>query len=268
MGENLGLPNSLLAPSGGAVNVIMPVEGQRYSCGSFETKFKSMERGVEAASGNALEAAPELGEAKLIRDIVWDSEASCDGLSTPELIKYPNRCTPLEPDWHYSLLGDEHMEEWAGMTESIDITQFPQNSSRQSMVAYTKADAWELNPHRLQCLEMAQTEGSSPIAMERRYTCINKEVLKDDMLPLLNSDSDWDLVESDDEDECIFPYSPCGSVIDWESKTTSTPQCVGIDIFDDSNTVAQHIPIHSGQTKPSTEPPQNLTSVVPSPSSQ
>jgi hypothetical protein len=268
MGENLGLPNSLLAPSGGAVNVITPVEGQRYSCGSFETKFKTMERGVKAASSNALEAAPAFGDGKLIRDVVGDSEASCDELSTPELIKYPNRCTPLEPDWHYSLLGDGDIQEGAGMTESIDITQFPQNTSRQSMAALAKAEAWDLNPHRLQCLEMTQTEGSSPIAMERRYTCIHEDVLKDDMLPLLNSDSDWDLVESDDEDECIFPYSPDASVIDWEPKTTFTPQCVGIDIFDESTTVAQNLPIHSGQTNPSTEPPQNLTSVVPHPSSQ
>ncbi|KFY03910.1 hypothetical protein V490_00052 [Pseudogymnoascus sp. VKM F-3557] len=61
MGENLGLPNSPLAPSGGAVDVITPVGGQGYNCGSFETKFKTMERGVKAASSNAPEAAPYLG---------------------------------------------------------------------------------------------------------------------------------------------------------------------------------------------------------------
>lgn len=85
--------------------------------------------------------------------------------------------------------------------------------------------------------------------MERRSTCIHKDVLKDDMLPLLNPDSDWDLVESDDEDECIFPYSPSASVM-------RAPR------------VAQNLPVHGGQTKPSTEPPQNLTSIVPRPSSQ
>lgn len=262
MGESLGLPNSILTPSGGEVNVITPVEGQRYSRGSFETKFKTMERGVKAASSNALEAAPAFGDAKLYRDVVGDSEGSCDGLLTPELIKDTNRCIPLEPDWHYSLLGDGDIQEGATMTERIDITQFPQNASRQSMVALAKAKAWDLNPHRLQCLEVTQTEGSSPIAMEGTYACIHEDVLKDDRLPLLNSDSDWDLVESDDEDKCIFPYSPDASVIDWEPKTTLAPQCVGIKIFDKSTTVAQDLPTHSEQTKPSTESPQSLTGVV------
>lgn len=266
MGENLGLPNSSVAPSGAEVNVVTPVEGQRYSCGSFETKLKTMERGVKAASGNPQEVAPAFGGSKLIRDVVRDSEASCDGLLTPELGIYPNRCTPLEPDWHYSLLGDGDIREGATVIESIDIMQFPQYASRQSTVDMVKA--WDLNPHRLQCLEVTQTEGSSPIAMEGRYACIQEDVLIDDRLPLLNSDSDWEMVESDDEDDCIFPYSPDASVIDWKSKKTLAPQSVGIEIFDESTTVAQNLPTHGGQTKPSTEPPQSQTSVVQRSSSQ
>ncbi|KFY17789.1 hypothetical protein V492_00387 [Pseudogymnoascus sp. VKM F-4246] len=185
------------------------------------------------------------------REIAALASDKCDGLLTPELIKYPK----LEPDWHYSLFGDGDRKEGAGIIESIDITPLTQNTSRQSMVVYAKSKAWDLNPHRLQYLEMTQTEASSPMKWQEG----------DDMLPLLNSDSDWNLVESDSEDECIFPYSPNASVMDWESKTTSTPQCVGIDIFDESTTVAQDPPIHSGQMKPSTEPPQDLTRVVPRP---
>jgi hypothetical protein len=135
-----------------------------------------MERGVKAASSNAPEAAPALGEAKLIWDIVVDSKASCDGLSTPELIKCPNRCTPLEPGWHYSLLGDGNRKEEAGMIESIDITQFFQNTSRQSMVAYAKYKAWDISPDRLQCLEMTQIEGSSPMQWNEGCKLVLKDV--------------------------------------------------------------------------------------------
>lgn len=88
MGKNLGLPHTFVAPSGVEVNVVTPVGGRRYSCGPFETKFKTMERGVKAASSNALEAAPA------VEDVVRDSEdvpdTSCDGLLTPELVTYAN----------------------------------------------------------------------------------------------------------------------------------------------------------------------------------
>lgn len=81
------------------------------------------------------------------------------------------------------------------------------------MVAIAKGEAWDLYPHRFQCLKATQTEGSSLIATEGRYACIKEDLLKDDWLPLLNSDSDWEMVESDDEGECIFPYSPNANVI-------------------------------------------------------
>lgn len=165
-----------------------------------------MEIGVQATSNNPLDVVPESRDNSLAQNESKSSEVFCERLLSPELIEYSDSFVPQKSDGFRFTGGHSDTRNMADI--SVKIMQVPQNTSSHGMLVSPEDKASHLKRFTAKSQEVPQRIKTTPITIAKSDTYTYRHGLDDDLLQLRNGDSDWDLVESDNDSECIFPYSP------------------------------------------------------------
>lgn len=181
-----------------------------------------METSVKIASSNFLKATPISKDTAIARGERESSDALCDRLLSLKLIECSDSFVPQELDCAYFSVGHSGTKNVATTRKSSNTMQVHQNAHRHSMLLFAETKASDLNHFIAQSQGETQRKGTTPITVPGKHTYTYKDGLDDDPLQLRYGDSDWDLVDSDDDSECIFPYSPDSTAISCEAPKATT----------------------------------------------